>query len=64
VSEVQDPFISPEADDIMSGLHVLYAAAIKSGFPEQRSFELVHGLFINQMATIQALVLGQAEQEG
>ena len=60
----QDPFVPPEADDIMAGLQVLYAAAIRSGFPEQRAFELINNLFISQMATLQMVILGKSEQEG
>jgi hypothetical protein len=60
----EDPFIPPEADDIMSGLNALYVAAIRNGFTEQRAFELINNLFINQMATLQMIVMSKAEREG
>jgi len=60
----QDPFVPPEADDLMGGLQILYAAALKAGFPETRAFELVRDLFINQMATVQMLMMNKTEQEG
>jgi hypothetical protein len=56
-----DPFISADAQEIMAGLHSLYAAGIQAGFPEMRAFELVQGLFISQMAAVQAMTLSRGE---
>ena len=64
MSEMEDPFVPPEADDIMSSLQVLYAAGMRAGFPEQRAFELVRDLFVSQMATLQMLTLSRTEREG
>ena len=63
-SEPQDPFVPPEANDLMSGLQMLYAAALRAGFPEQRAFDLIDHFFMNYMAAAQILAVQQAEQEG
>ena len=62
--EPQDPFVAPEANDLMSGLQMLYAAALRAGFPEQRAFDLIDHFFMNYMAAAQILAVQQAEQEG
>lgn len=62
--EPQDPFVAPEANDLMSGLQMLYAAALRAGFPEQRAFDLIDHFFMNYMAAAQILAVNQAEQEG
>ena len=63
-SEPQDPFVPPEANDLMSGLQMLYAAALRAGFPEQRAFDLIDHFFMNYMAAAQVLAVQQAEAEG
>ena len=63
-SEPQDPFVPPEANDLMSGLQMLYAAALRAGFPEQRAFDLIDHFFMNYMAAAQILAVQQAEAEG
>ena len=62
--EPQDPFVAPEANDLMSGLQMLYAAALRAGFPEQRAFDLIDHFFMNYMAAAQILAVQQAEAEG
>lgn len=59
-----DPFVPEDAQDLMTGLNTLYVAALRAGFPEQRAFELINNLFINQMAVLQAFQIGKEEQEG
>ena len=59
-----DPFLSPEASEMMSGLYLLYSAACSSGFPEQRAFDLIDHFFLSYMATAQMLATAQAQQEG
>ena len=63
-SEPQDPFVPPEANDLMSGLQMLYAAALRAGFPEQRAFDLIDHFFMNYMAAAQILAVQQAEAGG
>ena len=63
-SEPQDPFVPPEANDLMTGLQMLYAAALRAGFPEQRAFDLIDHFFMNYMAAAQILAVQQAEAEG
>lgn len=58
----QDPFIPQEADDMMQGLQMLYAAALKAGFPEQRAFDLIDHFFLTYMAAAQALAAQQMEK--
>ncbi len=60
----QDPFVPVEASDMMTGLHMLYSAAITAGFPEQRAFDLIDHFFLTYMAAAQAVAVSQAEQEG
>ena len=62
--EPQDPFVPPEANDLMAGLQMLYAAALRAGFPEQRAFDLIDHFFMNYMAAAQILAVQQAEAEG
>lgn len=59
-----DPFIPDEAQEMMGNLNIMYVAALRAGFPEQRAFELINNLFITQMATLQAIILGNNEKEG
>lgn len=62
--EMGDPTIPEDAQDLMSGLYALYAAGILAGFPEIRAFELVQAMFVDQMSTVQAILMGRAEREG
>lgn len=59
-----DPFVPEDAQEMMGNLNVLYVAALRAGFPEQRAFELVNNLFITQMAALQAVIIGNNEKEG
>ena len=57
MSMPNDPFLSPELMGAMKQVYGIYAAAIQSGFPEPRAFEMANGTWRDLLAN--ALKLGK-----
>lgn len=46
-----DPFVNEDLAAVMKGMYQMYAAALQSGFPEQRAFDIMRVTLLAQFTS-------------